>query len=334
MNESTPERHRRDPIELLAESFLDETVEFVKLIPFIGKLVPVLALVVMSRPALMAVAAIAAASSAFLANNGIPPVKDSLLGLICLWLAIASVHIFNDFCDADVDHINRRTQLRPIVLGLVKQKTALTVSMILFILSLIAAFFINLICLLLLAAAIILMFAYSAKLQRTQIGFLPPALAAFLIPQSAFAAYNPTRVFCDLPLVIGLAAFFFCVVAYWSRSLSDMEADRARRFGAISDRYWARKSALSILLSFIICLLFLLYLHRLAVLSVSYLLVTAIGGGLLLGFLLWFVFRPNFRNALILYFSSLLFISIVSLVVIAEKALPTLTEIWHRFLVN
>ncbi len=334
MDENPLDQHRRNPIELLAESFLDEIIESVKLIPFIEKLVPVLALVVMSRPTIMAVAAIALTSSAFLANNGIPPIKDSLLGLICFWLATASAHIFNDFCDADVDHMNRRTQLRPMVLGLVKQKTALTVSMILFILSLIVAFFINLICVLLVAAGIFLMFVYSAKLQRTQIGFLPPALAAFLIPQGAFAVYNPTRAFCDLSLVISLVGFFFCLVAYWSRTLSDVEGYRVERFGAISARYGARKAALPVLLSFIICLFFLLYLYRLTALSMSYLLVTAIGGGVLSGFLLWLVYRPNFRNARVSYFLSLFFISIVSLIIIAEKALPTLTEIWKHFLVN
>lgn len=331
MKGNTPARHRRDPIDLLSESLLDEIIEFVKLIPFMGRFVPVLALVVMSRPIIMAVAAIAAVSSAFLVNNGIPPIKGSLLGLVCLWIAIASAHIFNDFCDAEADRMNRRTQLRPLVLGLVKRKTALTVSMFLSIISLIVAFFINLTCVLLLAAAILLMFAYSAKLKQTQIGYLPLALAAFLIPPGVLAVYNPARAFCDITIVIGLAGFFFELVLHWSRNLSDVEGGMDRRLRTTSFYYGERKAASSILLSFIICLFFLIYLYRLAMLSMPYLLVTAIGGGLLAIFLVWLVFRPDPRNALISYFSSLLFISTISLVIIAEKALPTLTEIWHQF---
>ncbi len=334
MDKDISERRDRGPIELLAESFLDEIIEFVKLIPFIEKFVPVLALAVMSRPMIMVVAAITPASAAFLANNGIPPIKESLLALICLCLAVASAHIVNDFCDAEVDRMNRRTQLRPIVLGLVSKKTALIVGVLLSILSLIVAFFINLTCVLLLAAGILLIFTYSAKLKQTQIGVLPPALAAFLLPPGAFAVYDPARAFCSISLVVGLAGFFFELVPYWSQTLPDVEGDRARKLRTISVCYGERKAAVSIFLSFIICLSFLLYLHRLADLSTPYLLFTAIGGGILVIFLLWFISRPNPRNALISYFSSLFFIGIISLIIIAEKALPELVEIWRQFLAS
>ena len=332
MREDNLDQRDRHPIDLLAESFLDEIIEFVKLIPFIEKFVPLLALLVMSRPMIMAVAVITPACSAFVANNGFPPIKESLLALISLCLAIASAHIFNDFCDADVDRMNRRTQLRPIVLGLVKPRTALSVSVILAVLSLIAAFLINWACVFLLAAGISLIFTYSANLKQTQFGFLPPALAAFLIPPGAFAVYDPMRAFCDIAIVVGLAGFFFELVPYWSQTLPDVEGDRARRLSTISVRYGERRAAVSIFLSFIICLLFLIYLHRLADLSQVYLLFAAIAGGLLAIFLIWFIFRPSPRNALIVYFSSLLFIGIVSVIVIVEKALPTSMELWRHVL--
>ena len=330
MIEDELEQRDRNPIDMLAESLLDEIIEFVKLIPFIEKFVPFLALLVMSRPMIMAVAIITPACSAFVANNGFPPIKNSLLGLICLCLAIASAHIFNDFCDADVDRMNRRTQLRPIVLGLVKRKTALTVSMLLAILSLIVAFFINFTCVLLLAAGIFLIFGYSARFKQTQLGFLPPALAAFLIPPGAFAVYDPTRAFSYLAIVVGLAGFFFELVPYWSQTLPDIEGDRTRRLQTISVVYGERRAAVSIFLSFVICLFFLLYLYGLADLSMAYLLFTAIAGGLLIMFLLWFIFRPSPRNALIVYFLSLMFIGVVSLIIIAERALPTLGKLWSQ----
>ena len=319
-----------DPIAQLALSFIDEIVEFLKLIPFVEKLAPVLALLVMSRPMIIAVVAVTPACSAFLANNGFPPIKESLLGLVCLCFAIASAHIFNDYCDAEADRINRRTQLRPIVLGLIKRKTALIVSISLSILSLGIAFFLNLTCVLLLAAGILLIFTYSAKLKQTQIGFLPPALAAFLIPLGAFAAYDPARAFCQVSIIIGLAGFFFELVPYWSQTLPDVEGDRNRGLKTISVRYGERKAAVAIFLSFAACLLFLLYLYRISLLSTPYLLFTTIGGGLLALFLLWFIFKPSPKNALISYFSSLLFIGTVSLIIIIEMALPTLTELWQE----
>lgn len=297
MNENLPERDRRDPIELLAESFLDEIIEFVKLVPFIEKFIPVLALMVMSRPVIMAITVIVTASAAFLANNGIPPLKESLLGMVCFCFAVASSHMINDFCDAETDRMNRRTQLRPIVLGLVEEKTVLVTGVFLALLSLIIASRINLTCVLFLAVGIILMFTYSVKLKQTQIGFLLPAFAAFLIPQGAFAVYKPSMVFCDVALVMGLAGFFFQLVPYWSQNLSDMGDRETRQFGAVSVFYGGRKTASSILMSFIICLLFFIYLHRLADLSMLYFLFTAISGGLLVAFLLWFVSRPSPKNA-------------------------------------
>jgi len=332
MKEKALEQHHKDPIDQLARSFIDEIVEFAKLIPFIDKFVPIMALFVMSRPMIIAVAAITPASAAFVANNGFPPIIKSLIALICLCFAVASAHIFNDFCDAEVDLLNRRTQLRPMVLGLIKRKTALVASIIFSILSLGIAFFINTACVLLLAAGIFLIFTYSAKLKRTQLGFLPPALAAFLIPPGAFAVYDPSQAFCEAALVIGLAGFFFELVPYWSQSLPDVEGDRSRGLRTISVCYGARKAAVAIFFSFILCLPFLIYLHRIALLSTPYLLFTTIGGGILLLYLLVFIFKPTPQNALISYFSSLSFIGIVSMIIIFEKALPKLTELWNVFL--
>ena len=332
MKQNISKQYHGDPIEQLARSFIDEIVEFVKIVPFVDKFVPIFALLIMTRPMIVAAVAITPAASAFLANSGLPPIKESLLGLVCLCLAIASAHVFNDFCDAEVDRINRRTQLRPIVLGLVKRKTALTVSIILSILSLGIAFFLNLHCVLLLAAGIFLIFTYSTKLKRTQIGFLPPALAAFLIPPGAFAVYDPTRTFCEVSIVIGLAGFFFELVPYWSQTLPDVQGDGERGLKTISVCYGERKAAISIFLTFAVSLVFLLYLYKISLLSTPYLLFTAIGGGLLSGFLLWFVFKPNPKNALLSYFSSLSFIGIVSLIIIIEMALPTLLELGRQLL--
>ena len=120
--------HRRDPIELLTQSFLDGPLELVKSLPFKQGFVPLLALFIMSRPALIATGVIVAASSAFIASDGLPSIRESFMGLVSLCLAIASAHIFNDFCDADIDRFYRRTQLRPLVLGFLEKKTACSLA--------------------------------------------------------------------------------------------------------------------------------------------------------------------------------------------------------------
>jgi 4-hydroxybenzoate polyprenyltransferase len=178
---------------------------------------------------------------------------------------------------------------------------------------------------------IFLIFTYSAKLKKTQIGFLPPALAAFLIPLGAFAVYDPAQTFCRASIVIGLAGFFFELVPYWSQTLPDVEGDRNRGLKTISVCHGERTAAVFIFLSFAVCLVFLLYLYKIALLSTPYLLFTTIVGGLLALFLVWFIFRPDARNALISYFSSLFFIAAISLIIIAEMALPTLTDLWNQF---
>ncbi|TES94011.1 MAG: hypothetical protein E3J87_01185 [Candidatus Cloacimonadota bacterium] len=307
-------------LEGLVRSFTDEIVEFLKTIPFIEKCIPLLSLIAMARPAIIGVVILTPAASGFLATDGFPPFKESILGIICLVLAVASAHIFNDFCDEKVDRINKRTQNRPLVLGLITRRTALIASIILSLLSLVVAFFINIACTLFLALGIFLIFTYSTKLKRTKIGFLPPALAAFFIPLGAFAAYNGSSAFSLVAIVIGLSGFFFELVPYWSQTLPDTKGDRKRGLKTIAVCIGARKTAFSIFLSFIISLFFLLYLYKITILSIAFLLFTSIGGGGVILFMVWFIYKPSPKNALLVYFLSLSFIGIVSLIIIAETA--------------
>jgi 4-hydroxybenzoate polyprenyltransferase len=305
-------------IEGLVRSFTDEIVEFLQSIPGIGKSIPLLSLISMSRPTIIAVVVLTPAASAFLATNGFPPFKESALGVLCLVLAIASAHIYNDVCDEKVDRINRRTQNRPLVLGLISRRTALVTSIVLSVLSLAVAFIINFTCAILLAIGILLIFSYSKKLKRTKAGFLPPALAAFFIPFGAFAAYSQKGVFSLPPLIIGLSGFFFELVPYWSQTLPDTEGDRKRGLKTLAVCVGPRKTALSIFASFLICLLFLFILHRITILSTVYLLFISIGGAVLSLFMVWFTFKPTPRNAFIVYFLSLIFIGLVSVIIIGE----------------
>ena len=304
----------------LVRSFTDEIVEFLKTIPFIDKLIPFLSLFAMARPMIIVVVVLTPAASAFLATDGFPPFTKSALGVLCLVLAIASAHIFNDVCDEEVDRINKRTQNRPLVLGLVNRKTALITSIVLSFLSLAVGLLINAMCALLLAVGIFLIFTYSAKLKKTKIGFLPPALAAFFIPQGAFAAYNGSRAFSLVAIVIGLSGFFFELVPYWSQTIPDIEGDRKRGLKTLAVCIGAKRTAFFIFLSFILCLFSLFYLYKITILSRAFILFTSIGGISLLLFMLWFIFKPSPKNALFVYSLALLFIGIVSLIIIVETA--------------
>jgi 4-hydroxybenzoate polyprenyltransferase len=298
-------RKENEKIAALSQSISEEFASFLNSVPLLRYFVPAIALFFMARPGVILVVLLT---------------YQSLLGALAISFAIASAHIFNDFCDIETDLLNPRTKWRPLPAGLVSRKSALIVSIVFAAISLVFAFFLNPVCAILLICGVALIFSYSAYFKKTAWGFFPPALAAFLIPLGAFGAYNPTAAFSSLAIIMALAGFFFELVPYWCQTLVDIEGDRTRGIPTIAVKLGTRKTSIAILFCYVLCIFFLVLLGREVSLGRPYFLVV-ICGAVPVGLMTILLLRkPVGKRALALYFISLIFIGAVALAIILETA--------------
>ncbi|MGY0559010.1 heme o synthase [Lysobacter sp. A421] len=79
----------------------------------------------LTKPRVVALIIFTAAIGMFLAVPGLPPLKESVLGFLGIWLAAASAATINQLLDARIDAKMARTSWRPIVVGQVTPRQAL-----------------------------------------------------------------------------------------------------------------------------------------------------------------------------------------------------------------
>ncbi|MFH1421785.1 MAG: UbiA family prenyltransferase [Planctomycetota bacterium] len=309
-----------DHIAVFSGCVSEELAAFLHSIPFLKYFVSIFALFQMSRPGIVAVVLLTPASAAFLATNGFPAIIPSIFGTLTICLAVASAHIFNDYCDVEVDKINPRACWRPLVKNLVSRKQALFASILLAIASVTCAAILNWTCAVILLFGIGFIYSYSAYFKGTVWGFLPPALAAFIIPLGGFGAYNASAAFSKPAILMGLVGFFFELIPYWSQTIPDIEGDKTRKLPTIAVKYGASKTAATILITYLPCMVFMWLLGKEVHLSGLYFLIIICGGAAVALTIIFLLFKPAPSRALALYFTSLIFIGIVSVVIILEKA--------------
>lgn len=100
----------------------------------------------LTKPRVVALIVFTAFVGMFLAVPGWPPLRQSLLGFLGIWLAAASAAAINQLLDARIDAKMARTSWRPIVAGQVTPTQALVFALILAALSmLILVLWVNLI---------------------------------------------------------------------------------------------------------------------------------------------------------------------------------------------
>ena len=85
----------------------------------------------LTKPRVVALIIFTAAIGMFLAVPGLPPLKESVLGFIGIWLAAASAAAINQLLDARIDAKMARTSWRPIVVGQVTPRQALIFALVL-----------------------------------------------------------------------------------------------------------------------------------------------------------------------------------------------------------
>ncbi len=273
------------------------------------------------RPAILASILLTPIATAFLAVRGIPPIYESILVIGMMATAIGAAHSFNDYYDRDIDALNKRTNKRPIVVGSVAPQTALTFSIVLMVVSLIFAILLNPTEVVLILIGIVMITTYSARLKRTRIGFIPPAIGSALLPFGAWAAYQPESVLTATPILISIIGFCFELQPYWCDTISDIKGDRERNAYTIPVYYGGDLTSKIMLGMYVVSFLSLLSLYNVADLGLLYLAVVfGMGIFVLYGFL-DFALNHKPENADRLFKMAMSYISIISVVIILEMAI-------------
>lgn len=83
----------------------------------------------LTKPRVVALIIFTAAIGMFLAVPGLPPLQESVLGFLGIWLAAASAATINQLLDARIDAKMARTSWRPIVVGQVTPRQALVFAL-------------------------------------------------------------------------------------------------------------------------------------------------------------------------------------------------------------
>lgn len=83
----------------------------------------------LTKPRVVALIVFTAIVGMFLAVPGLPPVKESVLGFLGIWLAASSAAAINQLLDARIDAKMARTSWRPIVAGQVSPRQALVFAL-------------------------------------------------------------------------------------------------------------------------------------------------------------------------------------------------------------
>ena len=85
----------------------------------------------LTKPRVVALIVFTAAIGMFLAVPGLPPLQESVLGFIGIWLAASSAAAINQLLDSRIDAQMARTNWRPIVVGQVTPRQALVFALVL-----------------------------------------------------------------------------------------------------------------------------------------------------------------------------------------------------------
>ena len=85
----------------------------------------------LTKPRVVALIVFTAAIGMFLAVPGLPPLKESVLGFLGIWLAASSAAAINQLLDSRIDATMARTSWRPIVAGQVSPRQALVFALLL-----------------------------------------------------------------------------------------------------------------------------------------------------------------------------------------------------------
>ena len=174
------------------------------------------------RPVNALVAGMAGVVGVLMATGTISPAIIPVF--LVVFLVTAGGNAINDFCDVEIDRINRAD--RPIPSGAADRKTVLSLSVILFLSGLAVSFLINPLCVAIAAGNTVLLVWYATSLKKTPgagngaIAYLTASIFVF-----GAASAGTDAVFHVLP--IALVTFFAMLARELWKDAEDISGDEA-----------------------------------------------------------------------------------------------------------
>ncbi|HEY5804984.1 MAG TPA: heme o synthase [Lysobacter sp.] len=186
----------------------------------------------LTKPRVVALIVFTAIVGMFLAVPGLPPLKESVLGFLGIWLAASSAAAINQLLDSRIDAKMARTSWRPIVAGQITPTQALVFALILAALSMtILVVWVNTITALLTFASLIgYAVVYTVFLKRaTPQNIVIGGIAGAAPPLLGWAAITGMRGEWDWPhaLLLVLIIFVWTPPHFWALAIF-RRADYAR----------------------------------------------------------------------------------------------------------
>jgi protoheme IX farnesyltransferase len=186
----------------------------------------------LTKPRVVALIVFTALVGMFLAVPGLPPLRESVLGFIGIWLAASSAAAINQLLDSRIDAKMARTSWRPIVAGQITPRQALVFALILAVLSMaILVVWVNTITAILTFASLIgYAVIYTVYLKRaTPQNIVIGGIAGAAPPLLGWAAITGMRGEWDWPhaLLLVLIIFVWTPPHFWALAIF-RRADYAR----------------------------------------------------------------------------------------------------------
>ncbi|MFC3814397.1 heme o synthase [Lysobacter sp. GCM10012299] len=186
----------------------------------------------LTKPRVVALIVFTALVGMFLAVPGLPPLKESVLGFLGIWLAASSAAAINQLLDSRIDAKMARTSWRPIVAGQITPAQALVFALILAALSMtILVVWVNTITALLTFASLIgYAVVYTVFLKRaTPQNIVIGGIAGAAPPLLGWASITGMRGEWDWPhaLLLVLIIFVWTPPHFWALAIF-RRADYAR----------------------------------------------------------------------------------------------------------
>ncbi len=148
-----------------------------------------------------------------------------LLACLAAGLVTGAGNVLNDYSDRDTDRVNHPE--RPIPSGRVSPRRALSLSAVMFLLSLPLAFLVNVECFLLVGLNILVLVSYERSLKRK--GFLGNVEVSWLTGSififGGFAAYNGDFDALARTFYLALLAFFASLGREIAKDIQDIDGD-------------------------------------------------------------------------------------------------------------
>lgn len=203
----------------------------------------------LTKPRVVALIVFTAAIGMFLAVPGLPPLQESVLGFIGIWLAAASAAAINQLLDARIDARMARTSWRPIVAGQVSPRQALVFALALAALSMtILVLWVNVLTALLTFASLIgYAVIYTVFLKRaTPQNIVIGGIAGAAPPALGWAAITGTLD--PHALLLVLIIFVWTPPHFWSLALYRIDDYRKSGLPMLPVTHGAEFTRLNILL--------------------------------------------------------------------------------------